>query len=163
MGGGAVKALHILVEDEVAKAVLREIVRLSDPQFLKVIGVHAVGDKGTIQRTMQALVGKGIPIAAVRDGDVGQNTGQNLFSLPGTEPPEKEILQKCPEVRQMLLDGYGLDLADFMVGADQTSTILGSPGSIRPLRVRARLCLRTVRESVLERCQQHEETPLYNN
>jgi predicted ATPase len=118
MGGGAVKALHILVEDEVARAVLREIVRLSDPQFLKVIGVHPVGDKGTIQKTMQALAGKGIPIAAVRDGDVGQNPGQNLFSLPGNEPPEKEVLQKCPEVAQMLSDEYGLTLPDFMAGVD---------------------------------------------
>jgi AAA domain, putative AbiEii toxin, Type IV TA system len=118
MGGGVIKALHVLVEDDVAKAVLREIVRLSDPQFLKVIDVHPVGDKGTIQKTMQALAGRGISIAAVRDGDVGENPKQNLFSLPGSEPPEKEVLQKCPSVAQMLLDDYGLDLMDFMVGAD---------------------------------------------
>ena len=117
MGGGAVKALHVLVEDDVAKTVLQEIVRLSDAQFLKVIGVHPVGDKGTIQKAMQALTGKGIPIAAVRDGDVGQNPGQNLFSLPGNEPPEIEVLQKCPEVAQMLLAEYGLNLQDFMATA----------------------------------------------
>jgi predicted ATPase len=118
MGGGAVKALHILVEDDVARAVLREIVRLSDPQFLKVIDIHPVGDKGTIQKAMQALTGKGIPIAAVRDGDVGQNPGQNLFSLPGNEPPEKEVLNKCPQVAQMLGDEYGLNLQDFMTTVD---------------------------------------------
>ena len=93
--------------------------RLSDPQFLKVIDIHPVGDKGTIQKAMQALAGKGIPIAAVRDGDVGQNPGQNLFSLPGKmQLSEKEVLQKCPEVAQMLIDEYGLNLQDFMVGAD---------------------------------------------
>lgn len=119
MGGGAVKALHVLVEDDVAQAVLREIVRLSDAQFLKVIDVHPVGDKGTIQKAMQALAGKGIPIAAVRDGDVGQNPGQNLFSLPGNQPPEKEVLTKCPEVTKLLAAEYGVNLQDFMAGVDQ--------------------------------------------
>lgn len=32
-------------------------------------------------------------LAAVRDGDVGDALKENIFKLPGTMPPEKEIFQ----------------------------------------------------------------------
>ena len=118
MANAGTKALHILVEDAVAQAILREIVRRSDPPFLRTVEILPVGDKDAIQRTIHTLADAHLPLAAVRDGDTRANPQQNLFSLPGTRPPEKEILA-CPRVAQCLRDQYGLNLGDFMATADQ--------------------------------------------
>jgi len=118
MANAGMKALHILVEDPVAQAILREIIRRADPTFLRTVQILSVGDKDAIQRTMQTLAHADLPLAAVRDGDTGSNPQQNLFSLPGTQPPEKEILG-CPGVAQRLQEQYGLNLGDFMATADQ--------------------------------------------
>jgi hypothetical protein len=118
MANAGTKALHILVEDPVAHAILREIIRRSDPPFLRTVQILSVGDRDAIQRTMQTLAHVDLPLAAVRDGDTGANPQHNLFSLPGTQPPEKEILG-CPGVAQRLREQYGLYLGDFMATADQ--------------------------------------------
>ena len=91
MANAGTKALHILVEDEVARAVLREIIRRVDPQFLRTIEIAIGGDRDGIQRTMQALRDAHLPLAAVRDGDTGANPQQSLFSLPGTRRQRKKF------------------------------------------------------------------------
>ena len=119
MANAGTKALHILVEDSVAQAVLREILRRVDSAFLRTVDIHPVGDKDAIQRTMHTLAAAELPLAAVRDADTGANPQQDMFSLPGTQPPEKEILA-CAKVAQCLLDQYGLRIGDFMATADQS-------------------------------------------
>jgi len=91
MSQGHVKALHILVEDECAKIILQEILRREDHDFLRSVGIYAVGGAPDIGITMQTLSNKGFPIAAVRDGDQSSEPKTNLFKLPGELPPEKEI------------------------------------------------------------------------
>jgi predicted ATPase len=118
MANAGNKALHILVEDSVAQAVLREIIRKSDATFLRTVEILPVGDRDAIQRTMLTLAGTQLPLAAVRDGDTNANPQQNLFSLPGSQPPEKEIIG-CAKVAQCLADRYNLDLGDFMATVDQ--------------------------------------------
>jgi hypothetical protein len=112
MAGGHDTALHILVEDDVAHAVLTEILRKTKPLLLKTVKIHAIGSAETISSVITALKSTGLPMAAVRDGDQGENARENIFKLPGSEPPEKELL-KSETVKQLLRNDYGVDLEDF--------------------------------------------------
>jgi AAA domain, putative AbiEii toxin, Type IV TA system len=115
MADGKVKALNILVEDEAAKAVLSAIVRRHEPGLIHTWGVHVGGDKDRIGTTVRCLRDTGIALAAVRDGDVGDAPKENIFKLPGSFPPEKEIFQS-PAFEKHLADVYGIALADFRAG-----------------------------------------------
>jgi hypothetical protein len=109
---GQVKALNILVEDPVAAAVLTEILRIRDPDFLRSVAICSCGDKNALQSLAKNLKPTGIPIAIVRDGDTNANPSDNIFSLPGSRPPEQELLD-CHAVAELLRTQYNTDLADF--------------------------------------------------
>jgi len=115
MADGKVKALNVLVEDETAKAILSSIVRRHEPGLLPTWGIHIGGDKDRIGTTVRCLQDTGIALAAVRDGDVGDAPKENIFKLPGTEPPEKEIFQSAAFEKYMA-ETYGIDLANFRAG-----------------------------------------------
>lgn len=106
------KALNVLVEDEVARSVLRELVRLIDPTFLSTIHVGIGGDKDEIARTVRGLVDTGLKVAAVRDGDKAGAASENIFKLPGTRPPEIEVFESATVVGYVQ-DRYGVNLIDF--------------------------------------------------
>lgn len=113
MAGGYVKALHVLVEDVCAKCILTEIIRRVDLNFLKAIAIHDIGDKDFIGKTVAKLKTTGMPIAAVRDADKQGNPSQNIFKLPGSQAPEKEILANA-NIKEYLLTNYMFDLDDFL-------------------------------------------------
>lgn len=113
MTGGHDKALQVLVEDEVAASILAEIVRRSDSTFLKTIAINPSGDTRTIHNVMAVLRQTNLPVAAVRDADKEGQPGQNIFKLPGTLPPEKEILFNVT-VQSHILDTYGVNVPDFL-------------------------------------------------
>lgn len=112
MTNGMHKALHILVEDDCAEAILTEILRFADLQLLNSVKVHIAGDCNVLAKTMHALKDAKINVAAVRDADFGDNPHENLFKLPGSQPPEKELFQN-KAVREHLQNTYHLQLADF--------------------------------------------------
>jgi predicted ATPase len=113
MTGGHDKALHILVEDAPAAAILTELLRRRDSTFLKSVRIHQTGDTRTIQSVMKALKDTGLPVAAVRDGDKEGNPSENIFKLPGTLPPEKELLSSR-EVKELINADYNIDIDDFL-------------------------------------------------
>jgi hypothetical protein len=115
MAAGKVKALNILVEDETAKAILSAIIRRHEPGLLPTWGIHIGGDKDRIGTTVRCVRDAGIALAAVRDGDVGDAPNENIFKLPGTLPPEREIFQS-PVFEQYMAETYGMVLADFRAG-----------------------------------------------
>lgn len=115
MAQGNVKALHVLVEDDCAKAILREMIRQCDLPFLQTLDVHSVGDADTVARTVRALKETGLPVAAVRDGDKGATPADNIFKLPGTLPPEKELFAN-QSVKNHIIAEYGVSLDDFATG-----------------------------------------------
>jgi hypothetical protein len=120
MPDGKVKALNILVEDETAKAVLSAIVRRHEPGLLPTWGIHVGGDKDRIGTTVRCVQDTGIALAAVRDCDFGDAPKENIFKLPGTMPPEKEIFQSSAFDKYMA-ETYALVLADFrtsLIGKD---------------------------------------------
>lgn len=113
MAGGHTKALDVLVEDTCAKHILSELIRRIDQNFLKSIAIHPFGDENLVGQTVAKLQKIGIPIAAVRDADKQGNPKQNIFQLPGSQPPEKEVFANV-DVNEYILSTYGIKLKDFM-------------------------------------------------
>ncbi len=113
MTNGYDKALSILVEDEVARAVLSEIIRSVDRYFLSTIHIGIGGGKDEIARTVRGLQDTDLKIAAVRDGDKAGSPSENIFSLPGSSSPEIEMFQN-KDVAQHICTQYEIDLPNFM-------------------------------------------------
>ena len=119
MTQGSTKALVILVEDACAKAALCEVLRRIDKEFLSTVGVYVGGDANTIAKTVRSLAGTGLAVAAVRDADQSATPSENIFTLPGSRPPEREIFD-CLGVRNFIRQEYGIDVADFLAGVSQS-------------------------------------------
>jgi predicted ATPase len=112
LAAGGTKALTVLVEDDVGKAITTEIIRRVNPALLETFSIHIGGDAGTISTTVRCLKESGLPVVAVRDGDQGAAPRDGLLCLPGTEPPEKELF-RCTAFVQQIQQTYGLSLPDF--------------------------------------------------
>lgn len=112
MTDGHHKALCILVEDECAKAILTETIRRIDQGFLRSVGIYVGGDKQRLASTIRTLSDTGLLVAAVRDGDVEDSPRENIFKLPGTLPPEKEVFCSTA-VKSYMSDEYDICLEDF--------------------------------------------------
>jgi len=112
MTEGERPALTIVVEDDVAVAVMHEIMRDAGGPLLRTVKVAIGGSNDVLKKTMTGLSACGLNVAAVADGDTPANPQQNLFKLPGTQPPEKEIFGSAA-FTTLLRTEYGFDLADF--------------------------------------------------
>lgn len=112
MSDGHIKALHILVEDECAKSVLSEIIRRIDSIFRRSIGIYPAGSEDTIGKAVRTLKSIGLPVVAVRDADTVAQVNENIFSLPGTKPPEKEMFEN-KAVEEYMKRRYDINLNDF--------------------------------------------------
>lgn len=88
-----IPALYILVEDDVAEAIVMELLRRHDSDLVKTVRVLVAGDKSRIQAMMDVFQDQKLPVCAVRDGDFGANKQIKMFKLFGSEPPEKEIFK----------------------------------------------------------------------
>ena len=120
MTGGARPALVVLVEDGVAQAILTEILRDTDQDFLGSLSIVVGGSVDILRKTMQGLRNTGLNVAAVLDGDMAAVPADNIFKLPGTLPPEKEIFASTP-FATWLARRYRITVADFQTqirGAD---------------------------------------------
>jgi hypothetical protein len=115
MTKGHDKALQVLVEDEVAHAILTEMLRKGDGTLLSTVGIHAAGGASEISIAIKTVAATGLPVAAVLDGDKPANPRANIFKLPGTRPPERELFDSVA-VRDLIRDSYGLELRDFEAG-----------------------------------------------
>jgi hypothetical protein len=120
LADGHVKALHVLVEDDSAQCILRELIRRGNPDFLRVIDIHVGGDANALAITVRALVQTNMPIACVRDGDQPAVPKENIFKLPGELAPERELFGN-DAVKAHLREEYDTDLDDFctsLIGID---------------------------------------------
>lgn len=89
----AVPSIYILVEDDVAQAIVVELLRLHDLDFLKTARIIIAGDATKIKQTIDVFREQKMPICAVRDADKGADPRKHLLKLFGAEPPEKEIFK----------------------------------------------------------------------
>lgn len=112
ISGGIVPALTVCVEDELAKSIVTEILRRFRPQTLNAIEIFSIGDKAAVQSAVRLLRKLNRSAIGIRDGDVGADPQQFLWSLPGSQPPERVVLE-CPEVWTELQSCFGLDVPGF--------------------------------------------------
>lgn len=105
-------ALIVCVEDIFAKEVLAEIVRKVKPDLLKLIDIRPIGDAKAVAQAVSILQQDSKAIA-IRDGDKGEDTTKGLYKLPGTLPPEKEVLQ-CQTVQDYLKEYYQVNVQEYM-------------------------------------------------
>lgn len=108
MDGLAIPAIYILVEDDVAEAVVAELLRAHDADFLKTARIIVAGDKERIKQMMDVFEDQHMPICAVRDGDFAANPRLKMFKLFGQAAPEKEIFAS-PTFRTELSERHGVD------------------------------------------------------
>jgi len=114
--GGYDKALTVLVEDECARAVLAEVLDRVDRQFAQAVHFSWPAGKEEITTTMRATTRANLRLAAVLDGDAEDSAERRrlfIFKLPGSMPPEKEILAN-PAVKQYFQEQYGVGIDDFL-------------------------------------------------
>jgi predicted ATPase len=122
MSEGYDKALTIIVEDSVAKTVLSELLRKYDPYFLKSVHIaigrfekprNGVQDSGkeAIRRVMRTLSEAGLRMAAVLDGDDQEDVGNSIYKLPGSRPPEEELIAN-DSVMQLLSGKCGTPVTE---------------------------------------------------
>jgi predicted ATPase len=120
MTDGKDVALTIMVEDDVARQVLQEVLAAHDPTILKTSKIVTSGYRGpkgqvgggddNITKAMNTLASSGVRVAAVLDGDSETET---LLKLPGNEPPEMELF-KSPAVQSHWTKEYKLDVGGFL-------------------------------------------------
>lgn len=118
MDGLAVPSIYILVEDDVAESIVRELLRMHDADFLKTARIIVAGDAGRIQQTIDVFLDQKMPICAVRDGDKGADVRKHLLKLFGSEPPEKEIF-KSVSFRSHFQDSLKVDLGNIDIENQQ--------------------------------------------
>ncbi len=108
MDGFAMPSVYIVVEDDVAEAVVAELLRKHDADFLKTVRVLISGDSGQIQRMMSVFEDQKIPVCAVRDADKGENRRLHVFRLFGSRPPEVEIFASA-SFRERCTKDHGVE------------------------------------------------------
>lgn len=120
------KALVVVVEDDVARCVLAELLSEIQPHLCSVThviiggyrddrGQTIAGGKGAISAAMKTLRDSGLRVAAVLDADAGDDPASFVYKLPGSKPPEKEIFTS-KDVRTHWQTQYQLDVTDFLAG-----------------------------------------------
>lgn len=117
LSGGRVRSLDICVEDEFARVLLTEIIRVKARDLLKVIAIHDIGDKNAVRQAVAVLRKTGRNAIAVRDADVGFAEVEGLLSFPGSNPPEKEVFSE-DTVKCLMKDKYGIDV-DWILERDE--------------------------------------------
>jgi len=117
LSAGHARNLDICVEDEFAKVLLTEVIRLKRKDLLKAISIHAIGDKDAVREATYVLNKTGKKSIAVRDADIGQDKNNQLYSFPGTKPPEVEVFTN-KTVKKLIDDKYGIDL-DWVLQRDE--------------------------------------------
>lgn len=118
------KALRVLCEDDVAAAILTEMLAKSAPEVLATTAIVIGGyrdDKGqsigggkeAIAAAMRTLREAGLRIVAVLDADAQEDAKNFVFKLPGSLPPEKEVFGNAA-VKQLWASTYALDIDSFL-------------------------------------------------
>lgn len=108
---GRDRGLVVFVEDEFAKALLMEIVRVVAPTLLQAIDIQAVGSNSDVRQAVLLVSRIGQNCMAVRDADSGPDPQNAIYSFPGTQPPEREVFE-CESVIEEMQAAFGLDVTN---------------------------------------------------
>lgn len=108
LSGGRHRSLDICVEDEFARVLLTEIIRVKAKDLLKSIAIHDIGDKNAVRQAVAVLRKTGKNAIAVRDADVGSAEVDGLLSFPGNSPPERQVFSE-DAVKCLIRSKYDID------------------------------------------------------
>lgn len=103
----------IIVEDIKAKQLLIEILRKYCKDLLKGVSISFVGNDDVVRNIVGQLRLDSIKAIGIRDGDKGECSKEYLFKLPGSKPPEKEVIE-CADVKRFLNEVHGFSVDDFL-------------------------------------------------
>jgi len=117
LSAGNHKSLTILVEDEFAMLLLKEIIRREDKTILGCVEIHAVGNTKAVHSGTVLLQKLGRKALAVRDADTGPDHSNNVFSFPGNSAPEVEVYS-CDAVKAMLLSEFDINSIETLAQRD---------------------------------------------
>jgi predicted ATPase len=109
LSGGHTKALDIFVEDEFAKTLLTEIIRLKDHSLLQAVAIYPIGDTKKVFEIVSIFRKTGKNAIAVRDADIGDDVSQGLYKFPGKFPPEREVFQNS-DVKSLVNSTYKINV-----------------------------------------------------
>jgi len=84
----------ILVEDDVAKSFLLELLRRFDRKFLDQSCIVPIGNNDDVARIVGKFNQNGVNAVGVRDPDTGEYQGANLFSFPGNMAIESILIEE---------------------------------------------------------------------
>lgn len=123
MAEGHDKALNILVEDNCAKAIVAEMIRIHDRDFLQTVNITSAKGHGhnSIRTAMRCVSDCGFQVAAILDGDQDPKPKENIFTLPGSKPPEKEIFS-TQQVLDYLEVTYGINWDNYFAANNLSQT-----------------------------------------
>lgn len=105
--------LTIIVEDRRAKTLLTEIIRVGKPNLLKGVKIYHVGNDDLVASFTKQLKDEGAKVKAFRDGDRGPDRKNSIYSLPGNEAPEKEVILN-QSVQNFLLNTYDINFQEWL-------------------------------------------------
>lgn len=113
MTNGYFKALNVLVEDEVAIAILSEILLRFDYDLHRTVGIYPGGSDSTIKSIIKKLKETPMKIMGILDGDKRTHTPPSyIYYLPGISPPEKELFGNIT-VQSYLRERYRINFDSF--------------------------------------------------
>ena len=110
------KSLTIIVEDDCTAAVLSELLDRTDRQFRKTVHMAYPFGMDEIVIALKATNRAKLKVAAVLDGDAQdspERRRQFIFKLPGSLPPEREMLAS-PDVKAYFQNQYAINIDDFL-------------------------------------------------
>jgi predicted ATPase len=96
MTRGHEKALHVLVEDEVAAAILTELIRRVDGTLLSTIGIYPAGGASEIGAAIKTIGATGLAVAGVLDGDKAAIRGKIFSNFLVPRRPSENCLGVPP-------------------------------------------------------------------
>ncbi|MEH0985852.1 ATP-dependent nuclease [Micromonospora sp. CPCC 205556] len=106
----------ICVEDEFAKTLLNEIIRLCDRHLLAGISFLIVGGGEQIPGAVEVLRNAGVRSVGVCDGDMPEKVrcATAMAALPGAQAPEKEIFSDTEVKDNFKQAPYLVDIAEVL-------------------------------------------------
>ncbi|KAA5611904.1 ATP-binding protein [Rhodovastum atsumiense] len=113
LSNGRIGKVAVCVEDNFASAMLREMMRRHDPLMLKAVDLVEAGDTKAVLTAKSFYEKAGMKTLAVRDADTAPDEATNIFALPGTMPPEKEVFS-CPDVRERIAAEFQVEFTKLM-------------------------------------------------
>lgn len=102
--------------NDCAAAILAEILDRADRHFRQAIRLTLGGGKEEIANAMRVTLRAGLRLAAVLDPDAGDSADNRrnfIFKLPGSQPPEVEMLA-AQAVKEIFQNQYGVNIDDFL-------------------------------------------------